>query len=57
MRPPSTASAALNAPPSSSITNDVSANSTPRRRAWSAMHSAALATLSAVPMSMRFYLR
>ena len=57
MRPPSTASAALNAPPSSSITNDVSAKSTPSRRACSAMHSAALATLSAVPRSMRFHLR
>ena len=29
----------------------------PSRRAWSAMHSAALATLSAVPRSMRFHLR
>ena len=57
MRPPSTASAALNAPPSSSITNEVSAKSTPSRRAWSAMHSATLATLSAVPRSMRFHLR
>ena len=57
MRPPSTATAALNAPPSSSMTNDVSAKSMPSRRAWSAMHSATLATLSAVPRSMRFHLR
>ena len=57
MRPASTASAALNAPPSSSMTNEVSAKSTPSRRDWSAMQSAALATLSAVPRSMRFHFR
>ena len=57
MRPPSTASAALNAPPSSSNTNEVSAKSTPSRCAWSAIPSATLATLSAVPRSIRFHLR
>ena len=39
------------------MTNEVSAKSMPSRRAWSAMHSATLATLSAVPRSMRFHLR
>ena len=37
--------------------NEVSAKSMPSRPAWSAMQSAALATLSAVPRSMRFHLR
>ncbi len=37
--------------------NEVSAKSMPSRLAWSAMQSAALATLSAVPRSMRFHLR
>ena len=57
MRPPSTATAALNPPPSSSMTNEVSAKSMASRRAWSTMHSATLATLSAVPRSIRFHLR
>ena len=39
------------------MTNEVAAKSMPSRRAWSAMQSAALATLSAVPRSMRFHLR
>ena len=39
------------------MTNEVAAKSMPNRAAWSAMQSAALATLSAVPMSMRFHLR
>ena len=39
------------------MTNEVSAKSMPSRRAWSTMHSATLATLSAVPRSMRFHLR
>ena len=39
------------------MTNEVSAKSTPSRRDWSAMHNAALETLSAVPRSMRFHFR
>ena len=39
MRPPSTATAALNPPPSSSMTNEVSAKSIASRPAWSTMHS------------------
>ena len=55
--PPSIASAALNAPPSSSSTIAVSSTAIARLRAWSTIAYAAAQTLSAVPRSIRLNLR
>ena len=57
IRPPSIASAAVKAPPSSSRTIAVSCSAIARRAAWSTIAQAAAQTLSAVPMSIRLYLR
>src|SRR5947208_1364222 len=57
IRPAATATAAVNAPPSSSRTSDTADSGRPSRRACSDTASAAAPTFSAVPMSTRFTLR
>ena len=55
--PTSTASAAVKPPPSSSMTIAVSCSGIARRADWSTIAQAAAQTLSAVPRSIRLYLR
>ncbi len=55
--PSCTAITAVNAPPSSTYTKDVSRKPIPRRRAWSHTPRTTAQSLSAVPMSIRFTLR
>src|SRR5438876_6976452 len=57
IRPAATATAAVNAPPSSSSTSDIFDSADPTLRAWSDTASATAHTFSAVPMSTRFTLR